>query len=139
MELTIDISEEEKKEVISLLQTLRTQHLEDFVVSFYEHFLKDETYNFLHESSNEELINMFSSFINIMITHLEEPFNLEEHLEILKDKHPTFKQMISFKDIFIRAFMKALSKIFNKQIDEHSDKVWHKVLENFLVFFKQNL
>lgn len=136
-ELAITITDDEKKEILSLLQALTTKHLEVFVVAFYENFLNKQTYNFLHKSSNEELINMFSSFLNIIASHLAEPYNLDEHLEVLREKHQSFKELISYSDIFIKAFLKALTKIFTT-LDDSSVKSWSALLENFLSFFKNN-
>ena len=80
---------------------------------------------------------MFSSFLNIIASHLVEPYNLDEHLEVLRDKHQTFKELIGFSDIFVKAFLKALTTIFTT-LDDKTIYVLSTLLNNFLSFFRNN-
>ena len=129
--LIINLTDQEKSALLESLEYIRSNKIETFVINFYENFLNKDTLQFLKQSSNEELINMFTSFFNIIFTHLQYPELLEEHMNILFAKNPKFNEFISYSDEFVTAFMKSLVTSLEKQ---YSDQVYTNWSTTLLVY-----
>ena len=124
-DLFLILTNDEKEEMISSLAFLGT-NFENFVIKFYEGFLASQTLKFIQNRSKEDLINMFSSALNLIITSIEQPIPLEEYMDILINKQPGFAGLIKNKELFIKSFMNALIDSFKQNYTERLGLLWYK-------------
>lgn len=128
------ISDIERQELISTLPIIGG-NLENFVSHFYEHFLEKDTLKFIQQNSNESLINMFSSSLNIIISHTNDTFPLNEYLDVLITQHPGIKIMMHHKELFVNSFMQALIDTFKENYTERLGMLWFKSVSSFVLCF----
>lgn len=138
MEFSLDLTEKEKLYIKVSLNFLLTKEIEGFVISFYESYLKPETLKFIQKTTNESLINMFTSFLNIITSYFVDDTLLNEHIEVLLDKHQHFKDLISPSDIFIHAFMTALKNSLGKEFNEESTQIWLHLITELISYINQS-
>ena len=129
------ISEEERQELTSSVSLLGL-NLEQFVSNFYQHFLDQETLEFIQHHSKESLINMFSSSLNIIIAHTDESFPLGEYIDILKTQYPGISIMLQNKGLFISSFMQALVDTLKENYTDRLGYLWYKAISSFVFGFK---
>ena len=135
----MNLTDKEQFELKSSCNFITFNKIEVFVVNFYESFLNEKTLKFLHQNSNESLINMFTSFLNIIFLYLDDPSLVEDHISAFQSKHPNFKVMMSFSDFFIEAFMKSLKKSLGSDFTDVLEKIWFKTVSAFVTYFKSKL
>ena len=128
------ISDSERQELLSSLSLLGT-NLEKFVSKFYEHFLDKDTLRFIQQNSNESLINMISSSLNIIFSHTDESFPLEEYLDVLNTQHPGNKIMMHHKDLYVNSIMQALIDTLKENYTERLGLLWYKAVSSFVLCF----
>lgn len=136
IELSLQLTDKETFELKSSCNFITVNKIEVFVVNFYESFLKEETLKFLQHNSNETLINMFTSFMNIIFLYLDDVTLVEEQVEALLLQQPAFKDMIAFEAIFIRAFMKSLQKTLESDLTDSLKQTWLKTVSSFITYIK---
>ena len=139
MELSLNLSEKEKFELKASCNFITYNKIELFVVNFYEAFLKPETLKFLQQNSNESLINMFTSFLNIIFLYLDDSTFVDEQISALLSKHPHFKDMMKFSNIFDEAVIKALQKTLGSSFTDVLEKIWFKTVTTFVIYFQSKL
>lgn len=136
MELSLQLSDKETFELKSSCNFITVNKIEVFVVNFYEAFLKPETLKFLQHNSNETLINMFTSFMNIIFLYLDDATLVEEQVTALLTKQSSFKDMIDYETVFIEAFMKSLQKTLESSLTDSLEKTWLKTISSFITYIK---
>ena len=126
------ISDEERQELTSSITLL---NLEQFVSNFYQHFLDQETLEFIQHHSKESLINMFSSSLNIIIAHTDESFPIDEYINILKAQYPGITIMVQNKGLFISSFMQAFVDTLKENYNDRLGYLWYKAISSFIFKF----
>ncbi len=121
----------EKGEMISSLQFIGPD-FQKFIKSFYESFSEKSTIIFVKNTSEESLINMLSSCLNLIISSLEQPIPLDEYMDILKSRHPNFPGMIKNKDLFVKSFMQAIINTFKNNYNDRIGNLWFKAVTIFV-------
>lgn len=139
MELSLPLSDKEKFELKASCNFITVNKIESFVVNFYESFLNPKTLKFLQQNSNENLINMFTSFINIIFLYLDDPTFIDEQVFALLSKHPNFKDMVNFDDFFMDAFMRSLLKTLDSSFTDDLANIWSKTISSFISYFKSQI
>ena len=129
------VSAEERQELNSSIPLLGA-NLEDFVSNFYQHFLEQETLDFIQHHSKESLINMFSSSLNIAIAHTDESFPVDEYITILKTEYPGITIMVQNKGLFINSFMQAIVDTLKGNYTDRLGYLWYKAISSFVLCFK---
>ena len=137
MEFSLELNEKDKFAIKTSLNFLLSSQIEGFVINFYEAYLKKETLKFIQKTTNESLINMFTSFLNIITSYFVDSTLLDEHIEFLLDQHSNFKNLIGFPDIFIGAFMTALVKSLGDQYDEKFTPIWQELLTKLVNYIRK--
>lgn len=127
------ISDEERQELTSSITLL---NLENFVSNFYQHFLDQETLEFIQHHSKESLINMFSASLNIIIAHTDESFPLAEYLDSIKMQYPGITIMLQNKGLFISSFMQAFVDTLKENYTDRLGYLWYKAISSFVFAFK---
>ena len=138
MKLSIDLTDEENKILKDSLILITNSKIEVFVVNFYEAFLTKQTLAFIKRMSNASLINMFTAFLNIIMSYLEDPTVVDENAELLLMQHPQLKELISFGSIFNEAFMKSLKKSLDTSYTDELGLIWFKSVENFIAYLNES-
>ena len=77
---------------------------------------------------------MFTSFLNIITSYFVDSSLLDEHIEVLLEKHPNFKDLIGPSDIFIEAFMKALIKTLDKEYKDELTPIWNTLITKLISY-----
>lgn len=134
MILSIDLTEEETKILKDSLILITNSKIEVFVVNFYEAFLTKQTLAFIKRMSNASLINVFTAFLNIIMSYLEDATVVDENCELLLMQHPEIKELTSFGSIFTEAFMKSLKKSLDTTYTDELGSIWFKSVENFITY-----
>ena len=109
------------------------QDFQTFVLSFYKEFLGKNTLKFVQQETEESLVNMISSSLNLIITCLENPFPLADYIAIIVSNYPKFPEMIKNKDLFVKSFMNALLNCFKENYNERLGMLWYKAVSIFSV------
>ena len=135
MSLIFKMSDEEREELTSSV-TLLGSDLEKFVSNFYQHFLDQETLEFIQHHSKESLINMFSSALNIIIAHTDESFPFDEYIRILKEQYPGISIMLQNKGLFVSSFMQAIVDTLKENYTDRLGYLWYKATSSFVSGFK---
>lgn len=133
MSLIFKMSDEERQELTSSVTLL---DLENFVSNFYQHFLDQDTLEFIQHHSKESLINMFSASLNIIIAHTDESFPFNEYINILKTQYPGITIMLQNKGSFISSFMQAMVDTLKKNYTDRLGYLWYKAISSFCFRFK---
>lgn len=128
--LYLQFSQSEKEEILASLQFIGPD-FQNFVKAFYNSFSEKSTSTFIENNSEESLINMLSSCLNLIITSLEQPIPLDEYMDILKVRHPSFPGMIKNKDLFVKSFMRAIIETFQNNYNERIGNLWFKAVMSF--------
>lgn len=139
MELSLSLSEKDRFDLKVSCNLIMYNEIEVFVVNFYEAFLKPETLKFLQRNSNESLINMFTSFINIIFLYLDDPTLVDEQITALLAQHPNFKDMMNYADFFIEAFIKSLQKTLKSSMTSDLEKIWLRTVTTFVTYSKSKI
>lgn len=129
------ITVEERQELTSSVSLLGSD-LEKFVSNFYQHFLDQETIEFIQHHSKESLINMFSSCLNIIIAHTDESFPLNDYINMLKTQYPGITIMLQNKGLFISSFMQAIVATLKDNYSDRLGYLWYKATSSFVSGFK---
>jgi hemoglobin-like flavoprotein len=127
-----ELTQNEKQEFLSSLPLL-SPDFEKFVKSFYKSFLEINTLKLVQNKSNESLINLLSSSLNIIICTIEHPIPIDDYMDILITKHPDFKEMIKNKDLFVKSFIYAIIDTFASNYNDRIGAIWTKAIANFVV------
>ena len=125
------LSNDEKQELIASLQYI-SPGIDIFIKNFYKSYSTTQTQLFLLRYSEEELINMFSSGLNLLITSLASPIPLDDYIESLNAKQPNFTTLIQNKRLFISSFMRAIIDTFQGNYNERLGQLWYKSVSNFI-------
>ena len=130
-EQLLEFSTDEKKEIINSLEFLGLI-FENFVVSFYKNFLAEQTLKFIKNNSKENLINMLTTSLNIIVSSIEHPIPLEEYVQILDLKYPYFSDLIKKPDLFTQAFMFAIIDTYKENYTDRLGELWYRIAFKFV-------
>ena len=138
MEIFEHLPSTEKNAFLSSLPVI-SKNLEFFVIRFYFHFLRTKAGLLFQHINIEQQYKMFSSSLNIIITHISDPEQLEGHLYELIETHNDYGVIVEHVDYFIDSFMKALAEIFSNDSDREIIDVWSLAISEIMQYFKNNL
>lgn len=134
----LGITEAERKELLVTIDSLRGK-LDELIEAFYGYFLKTEAgFLFEHTDMNRQQL-MFHSSIGVIITHIEHPYMLEQHLNQTITKHQAYGVTGRHVDLFIESFYKGLKDVFPDVVDKHKVEIWYKLISSVMLFFKNQL
>ena len=137
-DLYIEFSSYEKEEIISSLQFMGPD-FENFVKIFYESFSEKNSSIFMQNKSEEDLINMLSTCLNLIVTSLEQPIPLDEYVSILIERHPNFNEIIKDKDLFVKSFLKSIVGTFKENFNDRLGGLCYRDALIFTVTMKSFL
>ena len=81
---------------------------------------------------------MFHSSLGIIITHIEHPTLLEDHLKNLITNHGKYGVLTGDISLFIESFMNALQDIYGDLFNSYKD-IWFRVIDDIMTFFAEGL
>lgn len=137
MQSIIELSGSDKELFLSSLPIVRNK-LDEFVVNFYSYFLKTDAGRLFKETAMETQYRMFHSSLAVIITHIEHPTLLEQHLSYLISGHTKFGVLLTDIDLFINSFMQALQDIYEDQFYLYKD-IWYKLIKEIMDYFGEGL
>lgn len=138
MEIILNLSDNEKKEILNSVEYIK-RNLDFFVIRFYHYFLKTDTKYLFQNTEMNMQFNMFQKSINIMITHIGNPYVLYEHLESLITSHSSYGVLEEHVNYFIDSFMSALKEIFNLESQKNLLNLWMRLVHDIMQYFKKNI
>ena len=110
-----------------------------FVIRFYYYFLRTKAGLLFQHTNIEQQFNMFTTSLNLVLTHITNPIQLEDYLQDLIKSHVEYGVIAEHVDYFIDSFMKALTEIFSDESNYELLKIWRKVITKVMQYFKDNL
>ena len=137
MQSIIKLSDADKDMLLSSLPIIR-ENLDLFVIKFYSYFLKTDAGRLFKDTAMETQYRMFHSSLGIIITHIEHPALLEDHLRHLLRNHGKYGVLTSDLDLFIDSFMEALQDIYKDQFSTYRD-IWFNLINDIMVYFAEGL
>ena len=123
-------SDDEKRELISSVLFLGP-NFNNFVNSFYKTFQERESTNFIASSSEEALVNILSSSLNLIITSLEQPGSLREFGPILVGRQPNFRRLLKNRELFLKSFIFAIVDTFKDNYNDRLGLLWYRAVSDF--------
>lgn len=132
------LSTKEKKIILLSLPEIN-KHIEFFTLRFYHYLLHTKAEVLFRNTNFESQYKMFNTALNVIITHIADPTQLEDYLLRLIQIHANFGVNSDHIDDFIVSFMKALQEIFNEEKDEIVIEIWFKVISDVMLYFRNNL
>lgn len=127
---SLDVTESEKQELINSLSIIG-RNFTIFVRTFEETYSEKIPLKFLQNMSEETLINMLSSALNLIISSINENFPLDEYLNVLTETHPYFLDIVKIKDLFHKSLMKAVIDSLGSFYTEKLGVLWFKAVLKF--------
>ena len=112
MEVIERLSTKEKNLFLLSLPIIN-RNMDFFVIRFYYYFLRTKAGLLFQHTNIEQQFKMFNSSLNVILTHIADPMQLEDHLQELIKTHVEYGVIAEHVDYFIDSFMKALSEIFS--------------------------
>ena len=80
---------------------------------------------------------MINSSLNVILTHIADPTQLEDLHEIIS--HAEYGVIEEHVDYFICSFIKALQEVFSDESTKNLLDIWSKVITEIMTYFKNNL
>ena len=134
----LSLTESEKKELLDSIGHLIGK-LDSLVKTFYEMFLKTSSGALFQNTNMERQFMMFNSSISIIISHIENPLMLKDHLDYTIKKHLHYGVKADQVDDFIASFYEALKINFPGDLDKHRVEMWYKLINSVMLYFKNQL
>ena len=138
MEVIERLSIQERTILIKSLPVING-NMDFFVIRFYYHFLRTKAGLLFKHTNIEKQFKMFNTSLNIIITHIADPTQLEDHVHELVKSHAEYGIIPEHVDYFIDSFMKALKEIFPEEEDQEIVEIWHKIISEIMDYFRENL
>ena len=137
METIIELNKVDKEQLLSSIPKI-AENMDDFVVRFYSYFLKTDAAELFHATELEKQYKMFHSSIGVIISHIEHPVFLEQHLQAIVSNHKNYGVKMIHVEEFVESFMKALADIYAEEFDTY-EHIWRKIIGNIMSYFADNL
>ena len=138
MEVIKQLSSEENN-ILLLSLPIISKNMDFFVIRFYYYFLRTNAGLLFQQTNIENQYKMFNTSLNVILTHIADPTQLEDHLQDLIKSHVEYGVIGEHDDFFIDSFMKALSEIFSDYSAKNLLEIWYKVISEIMFYFKENL
>lgn len=137
MQSIVELTQTDKNLLLSSLPII-AENMDDFVVRFYSYFLKTDAGALFHSTHLEKQYKMFHSSLGVIISHIENPVFLQEHLQSIIDSHKKYGIKLIHVQEFVDSFMNALKDIYGNEFDKY-EHLWHKIISNIMSYFADNL
>ena len=137
MEVLNQLSNDDKNVFFSSLPFL-SKNMEFFVLRFYYYFLQTKAGNLFQNTNINVQYKMFNTAVNVLITHIADPTQLEHAIDGLVNNHVKYGVEPDHINYFIDSFMNALGEIFNKDA-ERTLNVWYNVISEIMLNFRNKL
>jgi len=137
MQRILEFSDSDKDLLLTSLPIIRNK-LDEFVIKFYTYLLNTDSGRLFKETAMETQYRMFHSSLAIIITHVEHPALLEQHLSHLITSHAKYGVLLTDIDLFINSFMKTLQDIYEDQFYKYKS-IWEKLITEIMNFFSEGL
>ena len=138
MEVIKQLSSDEKN-IFLLSLPIISKNMEFFVIRFYYYFLRTNAGLLFQQTNIENQYKMFNTSLNVILTHIADPTQLEDNLQDLIKTHVGYGVIGEHIDFFIDSFMKALSEIFSDYSSKNLLEIWYKVISEIMFYFKDSL
>ena len=135
----IDRLSSKEKDLFLLSLPIINRNMDFFVIRFYYYFLRTKAGLLFQHTNIENQFKMFTTSLNVMLTHIADPTQLEDHLHELITSHVEYGVIEEHVDYFIDSFMKALQEIFSYESTHDLLAIWYKVVTEIMLYFKDNL
>ena len=132
-----ELSDADKQLLLSSLPFISSE-LDLFVIKFYSYFLKTDAVSLFHKTHMEQQYRMFHASLGVIITHIDNPEFLEEHLNSIVSKHASYGVKNIHTEYFVEAFMNALNDIFGKNFKTYKE-LWYIVIRDIMNYFALKL
>ena len=112
--------------------------MDNFVTIFYNYFLQSGAGPLFENTNIGKQHKMFSTALNVLLTHIDDPEILGDHLDDLIDDHVEYGVIANHIDDFVSSFMKAIKEIFK---DEPTIllEAWQKIVSGIMEYFRNGL
>ena len=138
MEVIERLSVKEKNLFLLSLPVIN-RNMDFFVIRFYYYFLRTKAGLLFQHTNIEQQFKMFTTSLNLILTHIADPMQLEDHLLDLIKTHVEYGVIAEHVDYFFDSFIKALSEIFSDESNYELLEIWYKVITQVMQYFKDNL
>ena len=138
MEVIERLSVKEKNLFLLSLPVIN-RNMDFFVIRFYYYFLSKKARLLFQDSNIVEQFKMFTTSLNLILTHIADPMQLEDHLLDLIKTHVEYGVIAEHVDYFIDSFMKALTEIFSDESNNKLLEIWYKLITHVMHYFKDYL
>lgn len=137
MNALIKLSEHDKILILESLPII-SANLDLFIVKFYSYLLKTDAGRLFKQTELEKQYRMFHKSLAVIITHIENPQFLQEHVNGLITTHIQYGVSKNDVDYFVESFMKALSDIYANDFITYKD-AWYSIIVEIMDYFGERM
>ena len=134
----LGLTHQEKEVLLSTLDIFKGK-MDLLVKEFYLNFLKSNAGSLFQNTDFNRQYMMFASSIGVIITHIDHPMMLKEHLNDLVQKHTHYGVLTNHVDDFIEAFHATIKDVFINDFDKQKIELWYKLINSVMLYFKDQL
>lgn len=112
-------------------------HLDELVNHFYGYFLRTKAAELFNLFDMEKQYKMFRVSIAILISHVDNPFMLDQHLRLVVKNHKNYGVQKEHISLFVDSFNCALKDVF--QNNDDFIQVWSNIISEIMYSFENQM
>jgi len=134
----LDLNQKERELLLQSVEEL-TGKLHSLVERFYFHLLEDNDIlsQLFRNSDLMKQHNMFNVSIGVIISNIDNPSLVKDHLDELIDRHKLYGVLPFHVPYFSDAYTKAITEVYGST--DPIMKIWLKIIHSTMEYFKSKL
>ncbi len=133
---TIEHLSNEEKVIFYNSLTAIQNRLDDLVPIFYNYFLQTKAGGLFKNLDMEKQYKMFHVSLAILISYIDYPYLLLEHLQLIIKNHKKYGVEKKHISLFVESFMLTLEEFIQ---NKHALKIWRTVITEIMQTFQEQL
>ena len=136
---TIIILTENERQLLQFSLPVINKNMDFLVVRFYAYLLNTKAGVLFQNTNIQNQHKMFASSLNIIITNIVNPQLVSETLDQIIKRHENYGVTANYIEDFIDSFQNALNEVFSQETDKLILRLWIKIIDSIMMYFKEQI